>query len=127
MIKSYRDLEVYQDSYSLALQIHKLTQNYPEQERYEIGKQLRRAAISIPLNIAEGYGKKESIADFKRFLKMSLGSCNEVQVLNDMCKDLQYINEETHKKFIESYYILGRRISKLISNWKKIQPPTSNI
>src|SRR5690554_4256790 len=93
MISSYRDLEVYQNSYTLALQIHKMTQNYPDYERYEIGRQLRKAAFSVPMNIAEGYGKKESEAEFKRFLKMSLGSCNEVQVLIDMSKDLQYINE----------------------------------
>ncbi len=117
MIKSYRDLEVYQDSYSLALQIHKLTQEYPEYERYEIGRQLRKAAFSIPMNIAEGYGKKESEVEFKRFLRMSLGSCNEVQVLIDMSKDLRYIGEEAHKKLWEGYEVLGKKISTLIKKW----------
>ena len=117
MISSYRDLEVYQNSYTLALQIHKMTQNYPDYERYEIGRQLRKAAFSVPMNIAEGYGKKESEAEFKRFLKMSLGSCNEVQVLIDMSKDLQYINEEVHKNLWESYEVLGKRISTLIVKW----------
>ena len=118
MIKSYRDLKVYQNSYSLALQVHKMTQEYPGYERYEIGRQLRKAAFSIPMNISEGYGKKESEAEFKRFLKMSLGSCNEVQVLIDMSKDLQYINEEVHKNLWESYEVLGKRISTLIVKWR---------
>ena len=111
-------MEIYQESYSLALLIHKVTQKYPEYERYEIGRQIRRAALSIPLNIAEGYGKKDSTADFKRFLRMSLGSCNEINVLIDMCKDLRYLDEDTHKKMWESYNVLGKRISTIIAKWK---------
>jgi four helix bundle protein len=52
MIKGYRDLRIYQKAYELGLKVHLLTQKYPEYERYEIGSQLRRAALSIPLNIA---------------------------------------------------------------------------
>ncbi len=74
MIKSYRDLRVYQQSYELGKGIHQVTQQFPTHEQYELGRQLRRAALSIPLNIAEGYGKKESSADFKRFLLIALGS-----------------------------------------------------
>ena len=118
MIKSYKDLEVYQNSYSLALQVHKMTKGYPEFERHEIGRQIRRSAISIPINIAEGYRKKESIAEFKRFPRMSLGSCNETQVLIDMSKDLHYINEEAHHELWDGYEVLGKRISTLIAKWK---------
>jgi S23 ribosomal protein. len=118
MIKSYKDLDVYKESYSLALEMHKMTKTYPESERYEMGGQLRRAAISIPMNIAEGYGKKESTLDFKRFLRMSLGSCNEVQVLIDIGKDLEYITMEQHLEMWERYNVLGKRISTLIERWK---------
>jgi four helix bundle protein len=79
MIKSYEDLEVYQQSYELYIEIYKATLNLPRYETYEIVNQLRRAALSIVLNIAEGYGK-QSVADFKRFLSISIGSCNEVCV-----------------------------------------------
>ena len=58
MIESYRDLRVYQISYELALEVHKLTLKFPDFEKYELGSQARRAAVSIPVNIAEGYGKK---------------------------------------------------------------------
>jgi four helix bundle protein len=98
MIKSFKDLEVYKEAYELSLQIHQLTQKNPEYERCEIGAQMRRAAVSIPLNMAEGYGKKSSDADFKRFLKIALGSGKEKMVLIEMSKDLGYISEEEQKK-----------------------------
>ena len=118
MIKSYKDLEVYQSSYQLAIEVHQMTQKYPEYERYELGGQLRRSATSIAMNIAEGYGKKRSDKDFKRFLMMALGSCNEVQVLLDMSKDLKYIEERRHEYLTEEYEILGRRLNVMIERWQ---------
>ena len=119
MITSYEDLEIYQQSYKLSLEIHKITQKYPEYERYEIGSQLRRAAISIPLNIAEGYGKKDSAAEFKRFLNIAQGSSNEMKVLVSISKDLGYIDSEMYEKIAESYTALGKRINTLLKNWKQ--------
>ena len=65
----------------------------------------------------EGYGRK-SKDDFKRFLKISYGSVNEVEVLLELSKDLKYVNEETYKKLIEQYGLLGRKIFTLIEKWK---------
>ena len=118
MIASYKDLEVYKEGYQMFLKIHKMTQEYPSIEQYEIGAQIRRAAMSIPLNIAEGYGKKSSELDFKRFLKMAMGSCNEVQVMLDMSKDLEYISHEKYKEYVDKYEVLGRRLNTLIQKWK---------
>ncbi len=117
-IRDYRDLRVYQRSFDLSLRIHKLTQTFPEFERYELGKQMRRAAVSIPANIAEGYGKKDSTKDFKRFLKMSLGSCNEMLVYLDMIKCLGYVEESLYGDLFESYDILGKQTYNLIRRWK---------
>ena len=117
MIRSYKDLKVYKKSYSLALEIHQLTQHLPKTERYELGSQMRRAAISIPSNIAEGYGKKRSTAEFKRFLLMSLGSCNEIQVQINLSKDLGYIKDEKADKLLERYDILGRQLNTMIDKW----------
>ena len=74
MIRDYKDIKVYQISYKLALIIHQMSSKFPKHETYEIGAQIRRAALSIPLNIAEGYGKKQSAKEFKRYLNIALGS-----------------------------------------------------
>ena len=98
--------------------VHRLTQNFPDFEKYELGSQLRRAAISIPLNIAEGYGKKQSKADFKRFLNIALGSNNEIKVLLDIIKDLGYINESVHQEIFLQYDELGKQIYSLLTKWE---------
>ena len=112
-MRSYRDLDVYQEGYRLALTVHKLTQTFPESERYEVGSQLRRSAVSIPANIAEGYGGSE--AEFKRFLRIALGSSNEVMVYLDLVNDLGYAETSALR---EAYDILGKRIYRLAENWK---------
>jgi len=101
----------------LALKIHKMSLQFPKHEMYEIGSQLRRAAISVPLNIAEGYGRKKHVNDFKNFLLNALGSCNEVSVLLKMVKDLGYDIQE-YEVMQEEYDHLGRQLSKLIQTWK---------
>ena len=112
-MRSFRDLDVYQEGYRLALTVHKLTQAFPEHERYEVGSQLRRSAVSIPANIAEGYGGSE--AEFKRFLRIALGSSNEVIVYLDMVNDLGYAETRALR---EAYDILGKRIYRLAESWK---------
>src|SRR5229473_4743979 len=117
-IASYKDLRIYQCSYDLALEIHKITTNFPTHERRELGSQLRRAATSVPINIAEGYGRKRSADDFKRFLVISMGSCNEVSVILDLAHDLGYFSNEVHAEFKDRYDQVGRAINKLIQVWK---------
>ena len=111
---SYEDLKVYKSGYELALKSHELTRSFPEWERRELGYQIRRAAVSIPANIAEGYGRKNSAKEFKHFLRNALGSTNEMIVLLKLSKDLGYLTEG---KLIEQYDILGKQIYKLIENW----------
>ena len=118
MIKSYRDLNVYQKSYTLALKIHKLTLDFPKFETMELGSQLRRASMSIPINIGEGYGRKVSPADFKRFLTIALASCDEVRIELDFAKDLGYIDENTHLDLTKEYEVLGKQIRVLRKTWR---------
>ncbi len=119
MIRSFRDLKVYQKAYALSIKANKLSLNLlPKHEMYELGSQLRRSTISIPLNIAEGYGRKDSAKEFKHFLRNALGSCNEVQVILEMLKDLGYIEEKSYQELTEAYDHVGRQLYKLIHSWE---------
>ena len=116
-IKNYTDLKIYQEGYKITLEMYKITRKYPSEEKYEIVSQMRRAAYSIPLNIAEGWGRKSKL-EFKRFLKMSLGSCNELQVLIEISKDLGYIENKEYKDIKERVERLGKQIYTLEDKWK---------
>src|SRR5437773_1311204 len=96
MVRSYRDLDFYQDAYQLALEIHQLTLTFPALERSELGSQMRRASKGIPTNICEGWARRESEKDFKHFLLIALGSCDEMHVHLDFSRDLGYITREQH-------------------------------
>jgi four helix bundle protein len=76
-LRVYTELIVWQKSHKLVLEVFKLTTNFPKDERYGLTSQIRRAAASVPGNIAEGCAK-ESNKDFSRFLQISLGSANEL-------------------------------------------------
>ncbi len=112
---SYRDLEVYQESYRLALEIHQLTLSFPDLERFVLAEQMRRASKSIPANIAEGYGLQTQ-RNFAHFVGQALGSCNEMQVHLDFAKDLGYISPEQHASWLERYTVLGKRLYRLMQS-----------
>ncbi len=112
--EKYCKLNVYEKSYKAGLAIYRMTKTYPEEEKYGMVSQLRRASTSIPLNIAEGYAKRSSQEEFKRFLKMAIGSTNEIRVLLDYSKDLGYIEEEQYNKASDEYDEIGRMLSTLI-------------
>ena len=80
--------------------------------------QMKRAATSIPLNIAEGYGKKENADEFKRFLLMAIGSCDEMRVLIDLSFDLGFVNKEKHDRMDNEYDEIGKMLTMLRRNWK---------
>ena len=114
----YESLEVYKKSYELALSLYKFTNELPKEERYGIISQIKRASLSIPLNIAEGYGKQASKAEFNRFLSMAKGSCSEINVLLSFLKDLGYLNEKHYEKYKEHYQEVERMLYGLINSDK---------
>ncbi|MFZ5898444.1 MAG: four helix bundle protein, partial [Bacillota bacterium] len=83
--------------------MHKLTRSFPVFERREIGYQMRRAAVSVPANIAEGYGRKASAAEFRHFIRNALGSCNETKVMINIAHDLGYTDAEKHRELSSRY------------------------
>ena len=117
-IRDFADLEIYQTGYKLALMVYQVSQSLPETERYGLLSQMRRAAVSIPANIAEGYGRRSSAAEFKNFLRMALGSANEMVVLLSLTKDLGYTNQGKVQEVIQAYDSLGKQIYRLMQVWK---------
>ncbi len=76
-MNSYRDLDIYNSAFSLALDVHYLTMKLPKYELYEQGSQIRRSSKSIKNNIAEGFGRRRYKAEFIRFLIFAHASCDE--------------------------------------------------
>jgi len=118
MMKNYRELEVYQKSYALTLQIYKTTRTFPREELFGLTSQIKRAAYSIPLNIAEGYAKKASVNEFKRFIAMALGSSDEMQVILELCKDLDFISAEKYVELSSEYERVGKMLTQMLKVWK---------
>ncbi len=112
--KGYEKLQIYERSYKAGLAVYRMTKTYPTEERYAMVDQMRRASVSIALNIAEGYAKRESQSEFKRFLLMAIGSCNEMSVLIEYSKDLKYITNEQYEKARTEYDELGRMLNAFI-------------
>ena len=117
---SYRDLKIYEKSYKAAKAIYlKISLKFPEEEKYGLKSQIQRAATSIPLNIAEGYGKGDTKKEMLRYMYMARGSVNEVMVLLDFAKDFGYITEEEQRKGKETYEEIGRMITGFIRKTKE--------
>ena len=114
----YRKLQIYERSYAAALAVYRMTQEFPKSELGGITDQIRRASVSIPLNIAEGHARKESQKEFKRFLMMAVGSTDEVRVLLDFAKDLGYVDEGRYIKASTEYEEIKKMLAVFISKVK---------
>lgn len=119
VIKSYRDLDVFQRSYKAALEIHKITLEFPKIEQYALASQMRRASKRICANIAEGYAKKhQSEAEFKRFLLIAFGSSEELRVWLLFVRDLKYIAQDGFENLDKEYEIISKMLFNLHKKWK---------
>ena len=87
--KSFKDLIVWQKSYKLVLEIYKITKSFPKDEVYGLSQQMRRAAVSIPSNISEGYGRQYH-KEYRQFLSMAYGSLCELETQYLLSVDLLY-------------------------------------
>jgi len=90
--KSFKDLIVWQKAYKLVLQIYEVTKDFPKPEIYGLTQQTRRAAVSIPSNIAEGYGRKNK-AEYRQFLFIAYGSLLELETQYLLAVDLKYMRK----------------------------------
>jgi four helix bundle protein len=117
-IKSYRDLEVYRRSLGVLVSVHRMLLGFPVYEQRELASQIRRASKSVPMNIAEGYGKKRSAKDFRSFLDIAMGSANEVVVSLEIAKLLGYASCEECDALMCEYEIIGKQLNRLSQAWR---------
>jgi len=108
--KSFQDLIVWQKAHALVLAIYSFTQSFPKHELYGLTSQLKRAAISIPANIAEGF-RKQSANDKARFLNISEGSLEESRYYLILAKDLKYISSEQYQTAWNQSEEVGRLLN----------------
>ena len=125
MIQSFKDLRVYQESYDLAVIINKAILWLPASEKYDLVDQMRRASKSIPANIAEGYAKRLSEKEFRKYLLSAVGSGNEMVVHISFAKDLGFWKPDFCEHLLKRYDGVGKQLTRLIQSWKSY--PTSKI
>jgi len=121
----YKNIEIWGLSYNFVLDMYALTEKFPESERNNLTSQMRRAATSIPLNIAEGSSRK-STKEFLNFLNYAYGSAKELDVLLSLSKDLKFVNKEEYDvaykkldKLMAKLYAFLQNIEKRLGNKKK--------
>ncbi len=105
MARNYKRIDVYHLSYTFVLDTYRLTNDFPKKEEQNITSQIRRAAVSIPLNIAEG-SAKASNREFAYFLNVAYASAKEVEVLLQLSRDLKYLNDD-------AFTFLSNRLDEL--------------
>lgn len=113
-MQNYKDLKVWKQAHQFTLEVYGVTKQFPKEEIYCLTNQLRRAASSIPANIAEGCGKN-SQAEFAHFLNISLGSANEAEYFLILSKDLKYLNENIFDAFVKIINEIKAMLIALIS------------
>lgn len=112
-IQDYKDLIVWQKSRILAKEIYTLIRELPKNEQFALASQMQRAAISVPSNIAEGYGRHYR-PDYIRFLNIARGSCYELETQIILCVDLDYCSEERVASSISRLQDVKRLLNALI-------------
>lgn len=119
MIKSYKNLEVYIESYDLAMEVFHLTKKFPKEEVYSLTSQIVRASRSVSANISEGWSKRNYESIFKQHLIHALGSNSEVETWLKFAFDCGYIDEPTFQKLTEQNTINRKKIDKTSSKLEK--------
>jgi len=120
-IKTVKDLKVYNESFSLGMEIFHITRNFPKEEKYSLIDQIIRSSRSVTANIREGYAKRNYLKLFQRHLFDALGSAEETRTWLEFALSCNYITKDKCKKLDTAYDALSAKIYKLIKNWKNFE------
>jgi len=120
-LKTYRDLGVWQKAMDLVVVVYQQTKKFPAEERFGLTSQLRRAAVSIPANIAEGYGRKHR-GEYIHHLSVAAGSAAEVETLLAIAARLEFVSREAAMEAWQLVQEVARMLAKLIQSLEKASP-----
>ena len=96
-MKDFRKQKVWQKAHDLALEVYRVTEAFPKKELFGLTSQIRRAGVSIPANIAEGFGR-DTDADFARFLQIAIGSASELEYHLLLAHDLGFVSDPDYER-----------------------------
>ena len=114
-IRSFKDLRVWQASLDLAARVYRLTRDFPPDERFGLVQQMRRAAVSVMSNIAEGYGRGAR-ADYVRFLKMARGSAAELEAQLMLAETLSFVEHDASVQVAQCLASVQRLLAALLKS-----------
>lgn len=112
-MQDVKKLAVWQKSYQLALDVYRFSQHFPREEAYGLTSQARRAAVSVPANIAEGSGKSTQ-CEFARFLDMAMGSLSELECCFELAHDLHYLPDNEYSSHLDKLIEVRRMLPVFI-------------
>ena len=118
-IKTFRDLLIWEKGMELASKTYSIVKMFPKFEDYALSSQMRRAAISIPSNIAEGFGRN-SKKEFQHFLRFSLGSLFELETQAKIALNESYLSNDEHREYNDILREMERMLTSFIRSNKKI-------
>ena len=114
-MQTFKELIVWQKSMQLVIKIYDLTKKLPAQETYGLSMQMRRAAVSIPSNVAEGFRRFHN-KEYRQFLRISLSSCAELETQILIAESVNYISTEDISESLRLLDHIGRMLTKLIKS-----------
>ena len=118
-MRSFEDLEVFRRAYRISLDVHRMSLLFPAIEQYGLADQVRRASKSICANLAEGFGKQsDSIVEFRRYIRMGIGSADEMRMWSRYCFDLGYVEQEQWQRWRDEYQEIAKMLQGLAHSWK---------
>ena len=115
MLKNYKELKVWQKAYQLCIAIYKITKHFPKEEMYGLTSQIRRSAVSVPSNIAEGYGRKSTL-EYMQSLYIAYGSHCELETQVMLSNDLGFIKTEDFEVLQKEIGEVERMLKALIKS-----------
>ncbi len=118
---NYRDIKVWQRAHALTLKVYKLTESFPASEVYSLASQMKRAAYSIPMNIAEGCGKSTD-PDLARFMDIAAGSASELDYQFLLARDLSFIDNQAYDELSSELTEIRKMLTAFIQQIRKRIP-----